>query len=278
MHAMQFERGKGSESMATQRGVLVTGTGGRIGAAIAREFAALGDHVVLSDVDSGKMEATAKAIRDAGGTTSAFSADVSNEDEVERLAAQAIEAAGQIDVLVNCAGIFPNSPVVEMDTAEWLKVFGVNLNGPFFLSRAIGRHMIANGIHGSIVNISSGAGSSARTGGSHYCGSKAAINMFTKVLAIEMGPHQIRVNAVAPGLILDEVMSLPVPEGANEYVGSLLKGIPLGRTGTPEDIAHAVKFVCSDDAAWLTGEVIGVNGGSQAGRTHLPPSTPRRRG
>ena len=177
-------------------------------------------------------------------------------------------------MLVNCAGIFPNSPVVEMDTAEWLQVFAVNLNGPFFLSRAIARHMIEQGIHGSIVNISSGAGSSARTGGSHYCGSKAAINMFTKVLAIELGPHQIRVNAVAPGLILDDVMSLPVPEGANEYVGTLLKGIPLGRTGTPEDIAHAVKFVCSDQASWLTGEVIGVNGGSQAGRTHLPPSSP----
>ncbi len=115
-----------------------------------------------------------------------------------------------------------------MDTAEWTKVFAVNLNGPFFLSRAIARHMIDQGVHGSIVNISSGAGSSARTGGSHYCGSKAAINMFTKVLAIELGPHQIRVNAVAPGLILDEVMSLPVPEGANEYVGTLLKGIPLG--------------------------------------------------
>ncbi len=262
--------------MATQRSVLVTGTGGRIGAAIAREFAALGDHVVLSDVDATKMEATVKSVRDAGGTATAFAADVSNEEDVERLAAQAIEAAGQIDVLVNCAGIFPNKPVVEMDTAEWTKVFAVNLNGPFFLSRAIARQMIDKSIHGSIVNISSGAGSSARTGGSHYCGSKAAINMFTKVLAIELGPHQIRVNAVAPGLILDDVMSLPVPEGANEYVGTLLQGIPLGRTGTPEDIAHAVSFVCSDQASWLTGEVIGVNGGSQAGRTHLPPSSPRR--
>ncbi len=263
--------------MATQRGVLVTGTGGRIGAAIAREFAALGDHVVLSDVDATKMDATANSVRDAGGTATAIAADVTNETEMDRLAAQAIAAAGKIDVLVNCAGIFPNKPVVEMETAEWLNVFAVNLNGPFFLSRAIARHMIDQGIHGSIVNISSGAGSSARTGGSHYCGSKAAINMFTKVLAIELGPHQIRVNAVAPGLILDEVMSLPAPEGTNDYVASLLKGIPLGRTGAPEDIAHAVSFVCSDQASWLSGEVIGVNGGSQAGRTHLPPSSPRRR-
>jgi len=259
--------------MATQRGVLVTGTGGRIGAAIAREFAALGDHVVLSDVDAARMEATAKSIIDAGGTATAIAADISNEKDVNRLAAEAIKAVGHVDVLVNCAGIFPNKPVIEMDTEEWNRVWDVNLNGPFFLTRAIGRHMVDNGIHGSIVNISSGAGSSARTGGSHYCGSKAAINMFTKVLAIELGPHQIRVNAVAPGLILDEVMSLPVPEGANEYVGTLLKGIPLGRTGEPEDIAHMVVFVSSDQASWVSGEVFGVNGASQAGRTHLPPSS-----
>ena len=259
--------------MATQRGVLVTGTGGRIGAAIAREFAALGDHVVLSDVDAARMEATAKSITDAGGTATAIAADISNEEDVNRLAAEAIKAVGHVDVLVNCAGIFPNKPVIEMDTEEWNRVWDVNLNGPFFLTRAIGRHMVDNGIHGSIVNISSGAGSSARTGGSHYCGSKAAINMFTKVLAIELGPHQIRVNAVAPGLILDKVMSLPVPEGANEYVGTLLKGIPLGRTGEPEDIAHMVVFVSSDQASWVSGEVFGVNGASQAGRTHLPPSS-----
>jgi NAD(P)-dependent dehydrogenase (short-subunit alcohol dehydrogenase family) len=259
--------------MATQRGVLVTGTGGRIGAAIAREFAALGDHVVLTDVNAASMDRAAKSITDAGGTATAIAADISNEQEVNRLAAEAIKAAGQIDVLVNCAGIFPNKPVIEMDTAEWNSVWGVNLNGPFFLTRAIGRHMVDSGIHGSIVNISSGAGSSARTGGSHYCGSKAAINMFTKVLAIELGPHQIRVNAVAPGLILDEVMSLPVPEGANEYVGTLLKGIPLGRTGEPEDIAHMVVFLSSDQASWVSGEIFGVNGASQAGRTHLPPSS-----
>jgi gluconate 5-dehydrogenase len=267
--AIHEEREQG---MATQRGVLVTGTGGRIGAAIAREFAALGDHVVLSDVDAERMEQTAKSITAAGGTATSIVADMSNEADVKRLAAEAINAAGQIDVLVNCAGIFPNCPVIEMETEEWNRVWNVNLNGPFFLTRAIGRHMVDNGIQGSIVNISSGAGSSARTGGSHYCGSKAAINMFTKVLAIELGPYGIRVNAVAPGLVLDSVMSLPAPDYTHEYVATLLKGIPLGRTGEPEDIAHMVVFISSDKASWVSGEVIGVNGASQAGRTHLPPS------
>lgn len=248
--------------------VLVTGATGRIGRAIVATFAGRGVRVVASDVDAARLEEMARSI---DGVTP-IAADVTSEDDLVRLAAGAIEATGQIDVLVNCAGIFPNTPVVKMDTAEWDRVYAVNLRGPFILSREIGRHMIDRGIHGSIVNISSGAGSSARTGGSHYCGSKAALEMLTKVMAIELGPHGIRVNAVAPGLIVNEVLSLPVPEGADDYVGTLLRGIPLGRTGRPEDIANTVAFLCSDEAEWVSGAVWGVNGGSQAGRTHLPPS------
>jgi NAD(P)-dependent dehydrogenase (short-subunit alcohol dehydrogenase family) len=265
--------------MATEsrRGVLVTGVGGRIGAGIARQFAALGDHVVATDVDQGRLDATARSIREQGGTVTPIQANIADEADVERLAAGAIEAAGQIDVLVNCAGIFPNAQVVDMDTAEWDLVYGVNLRGPFMLSRAIARQMLDRDIKGAIINISSGAGTSARTGGSHYCGSKAALEMLTKVMAIELGPRGIRVNGVAPGLILDEVLQHPIPEGTNEYVASLLNGIPLRRTGRPEDIAEAVVFLASDHAPWISGSILGVNGGSQAGRTHLPPSNPRSR-
>lgn len=261
--------------MTSHRGVLVTGATGRIGKAIVTEFAKLGDHVVANDIDGDQLDALARSLGEAGGQVTAVPADVSSEADVESLAARAIEAAGQIDVLVNCAGIFPNKPVVEMDTAEWDQVFAVNLRGPFMLSRAIARHMLASNIQGSIVNISSGAGSSARTGGSHYCGSKAALEMLTKVMAIELGPSQIRVNAVAPGLVLDEVLALPVPEETNDYVKALLNGIPLHRTGRPEDIANAVVFLCSEKATWVNGDIFGVNGGSQAGRTHLPPSSNR---
>lgn len=261
--------------MARARGVLVTGAAGRIGAAIAAQFAAAGDHVVASDVDQAKLETAVEAIRGRGGTVTAVAADVSSEADVERLAAAAIDAAGQIDVLVNCAGIFPNSPVVEMATEEWDRVFGVNVRGPFLLSRAIARHMIDRAIPGAIVNISSSAGASARTGGSHYCGSKAALDMLTRVMAIELGPHQIRVNGVAPGLVLSNVIGKPVPEGTSPYVKALVDGIPLGRTGDPNDIANAVLFLCSEQAAWISGEIIGVNGGSMAGRTHLPPSARR---
>lgn len=261
--------------MTSGRGVLVTGAAGRIGKAIVAEFAKLGDNVVASDLDSQQLDAAVQSLAGHAGEITAIATDVASETDVESLAERAIAAAGRIDVLVNCAGIFPNKPVVEMETAEWDQVFGVNLRGPFMLSRAVARHMLAASIQGSIVNISSGAGSSARTGGSHYCGSKAALEMLTKVMAIELGPQQIRVNAVAPGLILDEVLALPVPEDTNAYVKTLLNGIPLRQTGRPEDIANAVVFLCSERARWVNGEIFGVNGGSQAGRTHLPPSSNR---
>jgi NAD(P)-dependent dehydrogenase (short-subunit alcohol dehydrogenase family) len=262
--------------VSTARNVLVTGGAGRIGAAITRAFAALGDRVIVSDRNEVGLAATLATVEQGKDAVTTLSADLTDEQAIEALVASAIETLGQIDILVNCAGIFPNSPVVEMDTAEWDMVFNVNLRAPFILSRAVARQMLAKGVHGAIVNISSGAGTSARTGGSHYCGSKAALEMLTKVMAIELGPQGIRVNAVAPGLIMDEVLQPPVPEGTSPYVAALLNGIPLRRTGRPEDIADAVVFLCSEQAAWSTGEVVGVHGGSQAGRTHLPPSSPAK--
>ncbi len=256
------------------RNVLVTGAAGRIGAAIVGAFAGLGDRVIATDVNGDGLAAMPAAHNQHDGAVTTLTADITEEAEVERLVATAIGTLGQLDLLINCAGIFPNSPVVAMATAEWDRVYNLNVRAPFMLSRAVGRHMLAQGIHGSIVNISSGAGSSARTGGAHYCGSKAALEMLTQVLAIEVGPSGIRVNAVAPGLILDEVLQPPVPEGTSPYVAALLAGIPLRRTGRPEDIADAVVFLCSEQATWITGTIFGVHGGSQAGRTHLPPSAP----
>ncbi len=262
--------------MSTPRTVLVTGGAGRIGAAITRAFATLGDRVVVSDRNEVGLAATLATVEQGKDAVTTMRADLTDEQAIEALVASAIDTLGQIDILINCAGIFPNSPVVEMATAEWDMVFNVNLRAPFILSRAVARQMLARGIRGSLVNISSGAGTSARTGGSHYCGSKAALEMLTQVMAIELGPEGIRVNAVAPGLIMDEVLQPPVPEGTSPYVAALLTGIPLRRTGRPEDIADAVVFLCSEQATWITGTILGVHGGSQAGRTHLPPSAPAK--
>jgi 3-oxoacyl-[acyl-carrier protein] reductase len=252
--------------------VLVTGAGGRIGRAICEQFAGEGAKVACCDLDPARAAATAEAIRAAGHTAVVVPGDVAEERQTEAIVGETTRLLGPIDVLVNCAGIFPNCPVVEMEVTEWDHVFAVNVRGPMLLCRAVARQMLARGARGNIINISSTAGESARTGGSHYCGSKAALNMLTNTLAIELGPLGIRVNSVAPGLVMDGVMSLDNPPG-DEYPMSLLRGIPLGRTARGEEIASAVLFLANNQrASYVNGAIFNVTGGGHAGRAHLPPS------
>lgn len=259
--------------------VLVTGAGGRIGGAICREFARAGAKVACCDLDPARAETTARAITGGGGTARAVPGDVGDESHVKRIVEDTTRGLGPIDVLINCAGVFPNCPVVEMDTAEWDRVFATNVRGPMMLSREVGRQMLARGARGSIINITSTAGESARTGGAHYCGSKAALNMLTNTMAIELGPTGIRVNSVAPGLVMDTVMSWEHPP-ADEYPLALLRGIPIGRTARGEEIANAVLFLADNEqASYVNGAIVNVTGGGHAGRAHLPPSRrPQRKG
>lgn len=131
--------------------------------------------------------------------------------------------------------------------------------------------MVARGAPGAIVNFSSGAGTSARAGAAHYCGSKAAVNLMTHVLAIELGPHGIRVNAVAPGLVTDEPLRVGEAE-RSRYVEMMIEATPLRRTGVAEDVAGAVLFLASSDSPWTTGAILEVSGGSHCGRPHVPLS------
>ena len=151
------------------------------------------------------------------------------------------------------------------------RVFAVNVRGTMLCCQAVARQLVARSAPGAIVNISSGASTSARAGAAHYCGSKAAVNMLTEVLATELGSHGIRVNAVAPGLVLDAVTRKGEPVG-HPYVRDMLAATPLGRTGSPEDIASAVMFLASDRSAWITGEILYVTGGTHCGRTHMAPA------
>lgn len=250
---------------------MLTGAG-RLGTAIAAELARAGASVGVVDVNADAAAKVADRARAAGAPKAMHvAADVSRSAEVEK-AVEAIERElGPVDILVNAHGIFPNRPLLEMDEDEWDRVFAVNTRGTMLTCRAVARRLVDRGAPGAIVNISSGAATSARAGGSHYTGSKAAVNMLTHVLAIELGPHRIRVNAIAPGLIMDDVLK-EGDQHKSKYVEMMLAMTPLRRTGAPEDIAPAVVFLASDRSPWTTGSILEITGGSHAGRTHVPLS------
>jgi NAD(P)-dependent dehydrogenase (short-subunit alcohol dehydrogenase family) len=254
------------------RVALVTGAGGRIGRATAEAVAREGGAVVASDLEAEAARATAELVGRRGAGSAHVAGDVSEPEEAARIAAEAEATLGLPDVLVNSAGIFPNRPMLEMDLAEWDRVFAVNVRGTMLISRALATRWVAEGLAGAIVNLSSIAASSARPGASHYAASKAAVNMLTQVMASELGPHGIRVNAVAPGLVLDRVVGRRDPS-LMEYVNLSLEGTPLGRTGSPADIAEAIVFLASARSAWTTGAVLEVTGGAHCGRTQMPFSS-----
>jgi len=246
----------------SDRVVLVTGGGHGIGRAIGEVFARDGARVVIADRLASAAESVANAIRkETAAEALPVEVDVRDAASVEAAVQQVIDRFDQIDVLVNNAGIYPNTPVVEMDEAEWDAVFDTNVKGMFLVSRAVARRMIDRGAGGRIVNISSGAAKSGRVGAAHYCASKAAVDMFTRVLALELASHDIVVNAVAPGLIEVPDWSL-----SDEYINALIALTPMGRIGQPEDIARAVLYLASPEATFITGSVLSVDGGSLAGR------------
>ncbi|MDR7419869.1 MAG: SDR family oxidoreductase [Armatimonadota bacterium] len=250
------------------RVVMITGAGGRLGRPCALAFAREGAGLILTDVNDDALQRTAALARETGVPVAALRADIRRDEDVERVVAEGLQAVGPVDVLANFAGYVPTTRVVDMPTAEWEQVFDVNVKGTMICCRTVARQLIARGAPGAMINISSGAATSARAGGAHYCGSKAAVDMLTRVLAIELGPHRIRVNAVAPGLVLDTVIARP-EDAPHPYVRDMLAATPLGRTGSGDDIANAVLFLASDRASWITGEVLYVTGGVHAGRTHM---------
>jgi NAD(P)-dependent dehydrogenase (short-subunit alcohol dehydrogenase family) len=244
--------------------VLVTGGAGRLGRRIAAVLAREGAAVAVGDLD----RAAAAAV---GAAAVAVGLDVTDEASVER-AVEAVAAELGVPVgVVNAAGYVPSGAARDLDLADGDRAFAVNVRGTLLPSRVLARRWSAAGTAGAIVNLSSVAATSARRGSSHYCASKAAVDMLTHVLAIELGGSGIRVNAVAPGLVLDEVLT--APDGAHPYVAAMLDATPLGRTGDPDEVADAVAFLLSERSAYTTGAILEVTGGVHVGRTHMPPST-----
>jgi 3-oxoacyl-[acyl-carrier protein] reductase len=230
------------------KNALVTGGSRGIGAAIARELAAAGATVVVG-YRSGKEEAEAVA-GETGGR--AVQADVANADDAKRL----VEEAGDLDILVNNAGTTRDGVLARMSDDDWRAVVETNLSSVFYTCRAVSRGMMKRRA-GSIVNLSSIVGIHGNWGQTNYAASKAGIIGFTKSLAQELGSRGVRANVIAPGYIKTALTEV-IPEEAKQQMLSLT---PLGRLGDPQDVAGAVRFLCSDAAAFITGEVLVVGGG-----------------
>jgi glucose 1-dehydrogenase len=248
---------------------IVTGSGRGIGRGIALRLAQEGAAVVVNDItESDNARETVRLIEAAGGRATVIAADVGRMDQVEALAAGAVSAFGGIDVLVNNAGIVSRKPILDVPIEEWDAVMRTNFQGTFHCSRVVAKRMLERGGGGRIVNISSIHGRLAKAGMGPYCASKAAIDMFTKQLAVELAPHGIGVNAVACGTISTEIniplykSTAPADVALREAV---LKRVPLGRIGEPEDIGAAVAFLASAEAArYVTGTILYVDGGYTA--------------
>ena len=230
----------------------MTGASRGIGAAIARELAAAGARVAVN-YRAGRAGAENVA-RETGGL--AVQADVSRPDEAAALVERVEAELGDVDVLVNNAGVTRDTLIARMSDDDWATVLDTNLTGTFHLARAVSRKMIRRRT-GAIVNMTSFVGVHGNPGQANYAASKAGIIGFTKALAKELGNRGVRVNAVAPGYITTELTNAL----SDEIRGFLLQATPLGRLGDPEDVARAVRFLCSDAAAFVTGEVLLVDGG-----------------
>ena len=235
---------------------VVTGASQGIGEAIAVELSRFGAEVILVDVQEEKLGDVASRISDNGGKASIFCADVSRLEQVQEIVEEVIQNHQKVDHLINNAGITRDNLLMRMNEEEWDSVLAVNLKGVFNFSKALIRHMISNR-HGRIVNISSVVGQMGNPGQCNYSASKAGVIGFTKSLAREVASRNITVNAIAPGYI-DTPMTKDLPESVKKAFIDL---IPAKRFGTVEEIARAVKFLLSDEASYITGQVLNVNGG-----------------
>jgi NAD(P)-dependent dehydrogenase (short-subunit alcohol dehydrogenase family) len=247
-----------------ERVALVTGGANGLGRAIAGAFLDEGAQVGILDL----AEASAFAGRDG---VHAIVGDVGDPAAAAGAVDAVAERFGRVDFLVNDAAAYPDAGVLEMPVAEWRHVFDVNVTGAFATSQAFGRHCVERGAEGAcIVNITTGSVRSPRRDGAAYSASKAALETMSKVFALELGPHGIRVNVVSPGYIDVRGWSEAFPDRATDEVrDALVRSIPLGRAGRPPDIAAAVLFLCSEAASHITGAVLDVDGGSLAGRFTL---------
>ena len=241
----------------TDKVAVVTGSSRGIGVGIAKLLAAQGAKVVLNHRSSPEAaEDAAGAINAGGGQAKVIQADVSQSGEAQRLIKESIDTYGQIDILINNAGTTRDKLIMMMKEEDWDTVLKTNLSSVYYCSKAVVRPMMKKR-KGRIINITSVVGLAGQAGQTNYAASKAGIIGFTKSLAREVGSRNITVNAVAPGYVPTALTNV-LPE---EQTQAIIENTPLGRLGTLEDVAAAVLFLASDEAAFITGQVLSVDGG-----------------
>ena len=243
---------------------VITGGSNGIGRAVAAGFVDEGGSVVICDLAESEYFAGNPRVVTVTG-------DVGTDGLADRVIATAVSRWGKADILVNDAAAYPDGTLLGMQAAAWDQVFRVNVTGAFMMTQSFARHCVERGARGaSVISISSGSARNPRPGGAAYSASKAALETMSKVFAMELGPHGIRVNVVSPGYIDVRDWSEAYPDRASDELrAALASSIPLGRGGDPREVASAILFLASSDAAHITGTVLEVDGGSNAGRFSL---------
>jgi NAD(P)-dependent dehydrogenase (short-subunit alcohol dehydrogenase family) len=239
------------------RVAVVTGAGRNIGEAVARLFAREGAKVAVVDLDRTRGERVAAAIKSAGGDAEAFVTDVSKASEVTALVKAVVERFGRIDILVNNVAVSDNKSILEITEQDWDRVMNVTLKSQFLMSKHVAQQMLAQGIAGNIVNVGSTSGWQGRPRAIAYSAAKGAIANFTRALAVQLAPHNIRVNAIVPNKIGS-------PVGKDEFDPTRPVQNMLRRPGQPDEAAKAILFLASEDSSFVIGENLFVDGGTMA--------------
>jgi 3-oxoacyl-[acyl-carrier protein] reductase len=245
--------------------VLVSGGSSGIGLATAQRFVEEGSRVFLTGLDEQEVDGALAGLR-PGAAVSGLACDVSREGDVARMVGAAHRALGGIDVLINNAGTARRDPFLAIAAGDWDRIVTVNLRGMFLVAQAVSRHMVERGAGGVIINMSSTNGLAGEDGYAHYNASKGGVLLLTKTMAVELGGHGIRVNALCPGYIhtpLNEAISASI--GGAEFETAYARArIPLGRAGQAEEVAAGYAFLASDDASFIHGAALVIDGGQLA--------------
>lgn len=244
---------------------LITGAARGIGRAFAEAYVREGARVAIADIDIARARETARQI---GSAAIAVELDVTRQDSIDAAVAQTVAALGQIDILINNAAIFTAAPLVEIDRADYTRTFDINVAGTLFMMQAVARHMIERGIKGRIINMASQAGRRGEPLVAVYCATKAAVISLTQSAALNLIPHGINVNAIAPGVVdgehwdgVDAFFAKYEGKAPGQKKAEVGAGVPYGRMGRAEDLTGMAVFLASDEAEYIVAQCYNVDGG-----------------